>query len=77
MEKDPPIILVTGAAGQIGSELTPELRKIFGSDNIIATDIKTIVSAELRDSGPYEILDVTDKTRIYKIIQQNHISRIY
>ena len=77
MEKDPPTILVTGAAGQIGSELTPKLRKIFGSDNVIATDIKPTVSVELRDSGPYEILDVTDNTRIYEIIQKNQVNYIY
>lgn len=77
MEKDPPTILVTGAAGQIGSELTPELRKKYGKDKVIATDIKTTISSELKNNGPYEILDVTDKTRVYEIIQQNRISCIY
>ncbi|WP_462413470.1 L-threonine 3-dehydrogenase [Neobacillus sp. Marseille-QA0830] len=52
-------ILVTGALGQIGSELTLKLRDIYGSSNIIATDIKKNDSNVVQ-SGPFEIVDVTD-----------------
>jgi len=46
-------ILITGAAGQIGSELTPLLRKKFGPENVLATDIKIDIPPVLNDSGPY------------------------
>ena len=48
-------IMVTGAAGQIGSELTLALRKKYRSDNVLATDIKTQIDPKLRDSGPFEM----------------------
>ena len=47
-------ILVTGSVGQIGSELTLELRKNYGNDNVIATGRKTKPSEELLESGPVE-----------------------
>ncbi|OCA90684.1 UDP-glucose 4-epimerase [Bacillus sp. FJAT-27225] len=53
-------ILVTGALGQIGSELTVKLREIYGNDHVIATDIKINDTSEAATSGPYEILDVND-----------------
>ena len=46
--------LVTGAVGQIGSELTIALRKKYGEGSVIATDIKMPSDPELRDSGPFE-----------------------
>jgi nucleoside-diphosphate-sugar epimerase len=61
-------ILITGAAGQIGSELTLALRKKYGSNNVLATDIKTQVSPELRDSGPFQCLDVLEPESIVKTI---------
>ncbi|MFE8699295.1 L-threonine 3-dehydrogenase [Cytobacillus sp. FJAT-54145] len=52
-------ILITGALGQIGSELTVKLRNIYGSDHVVATDIRKNDS-EAANSGPFEIVDVTD-----------------
>lgn len=52
-------IFITGALGQIGSELTMKLRGIYGSDNVIATDIRKNDS-EAAQSGPFEVVDVTD-----------------
>ncbi|PLR95237.1 L-threonine 3-dehydrogenase [Bacillus sp. T33-2] len=52
-------ILITGALGQIGSELTVKLRHLYGSENVLATDIRSNDS-EAAQSGPFEILDVTD-----------------
>ncbi|KAB2329763.1 L-threonine 3-dehydrogenase [Cytobacillus depressus] len=57
-------IFITGALGQIGSELTVKLRNIYGADNVIATDIRKNDS-EAALSGPFEVVDVTDtKTMI-------------
>ncbi|MFS0644717.1 L-threonine 3-dehydrogenase [Siminovitchia sp. 179-K 8D1 HS] len=52
-------ILVTGAFGQIGSELVIKLREEYGKDHVLATDIRTS-NGEAVDSGPFEILDVTN-----------------
>ena len=52
-------ILVMGAAGQIGSELVPYLRNIYGNQNVIASDIKTEIP-EILDGGLYEIIDGHD-----------------
>jgi len=64
-------IMITGAAGQIGSELTPLLREKFGSDNVIATDIVNI------DSYPFEFVDVTKKETIETIAKKYKIDTIY
>jgi len=55
-------ILVLGAAGQIGSELVPALRKIYGNENVVATDINTEVNPILKE-GPFEILDALDEKK--------------
>ncbi len=52
-------ILVTGANGQIGVELVPYLRKIYGSGNVLATDCRE-GKAAVSDGGPFTLLDVTD-----------------
>lgn len=52
-------IMVTGALGQIGSELITKLRAEYGADNVLATDIRKVES-EVTEAGPFEILDVTD-----------------
>jgi nucleoside-diphosphate-sugar epimerase len=70
-------IMVTGAAGQIGSELTLALRKKFGNDNVLATDIKTQLSPKLRDSGPFEILNIIEPAAIEKIVKKHNIDTIY
>ena len=48
-------IMITGALGQIGSELTVRLRDIYGTENILATDVRTNVS-EATQGGPFAIL---------------------
>ena len=69
-------ILVIGCAGQIGSELTLELRKIYGDDNVVATDIKP-ASKEISEGGPFEILDVLDTHRLFGTVSRNKITQIY
>jgi len=70
-------ILVTGATGQIGSELVPALRKRFGSANVIAAGHKTQPDKELLDSGPFLSLDVRDFHSIEKIVKEHRIDAIY
>jgi nucleoside-diphosphate-sugar epimerase len=69
-------ILIIGACGQIGTELTLKLREKFGADKIIATDIKE-GSKELMDSGKFEILDATDKQKIIQIVQKYNCKQVY
>lgn len=63
-------ILITGALGQIGSELTSHLRKIYGNDNVIATDIRKMDNAICND-GPFEILDVTDGEKFLEVCKKH------
>ena len=76
-KRDMEKILVTGAVGQIGSELTMELRKKYGNDNVLATGRKTEPSKTLRDSGPFEFIDITKKESIEKVIKEYDIDTIY
>lgn len=77
MNQTPKKILVTGAAGQIGSELTPLLREKFGCENVLASDIKTDAYPDLLSAGPYEILDVTDSSRILEVLESHKVRVIY
>ncbi|MBU4272793.1 MAG: L-threonine 3-dehydrogenase [Planctomycetes bacterium] len=70
-------VLVTGAVGQIGSELTLALRKKYGSDNVVAGGRKTKPSPELRDSGPFEVLDCTDVKAVEGAVKKYGIDTIY
>lgn len=76
-KRDMKKILVTGAVGQIGSELTMELRKKYGNDNVLATGRKTEPSKTLRDSGPFEFIDITKKESIEKVVKEYEIDTIY
>lgn len=69
-------ILIIGASGQIGSELTLALRKIYGNTNVIASDIKE-GSTELMDSGPFIKIDATDKNKIANCIEFHKITDVY
>lgn len=51
-------ILIVGAGGQIGSELTTYLRKIYGNDNVVATDVREC--KQLAESGPFEVMNALD-----------------
>ena len=59
-------IMVTGALGQIGSELTGKLRGLYGTDQVLATDIRVPDSGPALD-GPFEQLDVTDGKRMHEL----------
>jgi len=70
-------ILVTGAAGQIGSDLTLALRERYGAENVIATGHRTKPSERLRDSGPFEFIDVTQRDSIAGVVDRYDVDTIY
>ncbi|WP_300433928.1 NAD-dependent epimerase/dehydratase family protein [Christiangramia sp.] len=69
-------ILIIGACGQIGTELTLKLREIHGNDQVVASDIRD-GAKELMESGPFEILNATDETHIRQIINDYRVSEVY
>jgi nucleoside-diphosphate-sugar epimerase len=69
-------ILVTGSVGQIGSELTLDLRQRYGADNVVACGRKTKPSKELEDSGPFEYADVTDPEKLKAVCQKYNTDTI-
>lgn len=71
-------ILVIGSTGQIGSELTRELRARYGNQNVIAGYITGAEpTGELKEGGPSAIADVTDGAGIAEIVKQYNIDTIY
>ena len=70
-------ILVTGACGQIGSELTMALRQKYGNENVVATGHKTKPGPTLRDSGPFEFIDVTRRETVEEVVDRYNIDTIY
>jgi len=69
-------IMVIGAAGQIGSELVVELRKIYGNDHVFATDIKQ-PPADILEAGPFQLMDVMDSKILIHFVIRNKITQIY
>ncbi len=69
-------ILVLGASGQIGTELTQKLREFYGNSNVVASDIK-LCTFEMMDIGPFEIIDATDKETILSVIKKYNINQVY
>lgn len=68
-------IMITGALGQIGSELTLFLRKHYGTDHVLATDIRKNDSEVVR-SGPFELLDVMDRNAFNEAASRFHADTI-
>lgn len=69
-------ILILGACGQIGTELTAALRQKYGNHKVIASDIRE-GEPELMKSGPFEIIDATDYEAIENIVIRYEISEVY
>ncbi len=69
-------IMVIGAAGQIGSDLVVELRKMYGDANVFATDIKP-GPRDIVEGGPFQVLDVMDDKQLIHFIIRNRITQIY
>ncbi len=72
----PKYILIIGACGQIGTELTFTLRKKYGNDHVIASDIRE-GSEELMQTGPFEILDATNYDALEEVIAYYDINEVY
>jgi len=69
-------ILIIGACGQIGTELTKKLRERFGSDKVIASDIRE-GSSEMMSEGHFEILDATDCEALEDIVFRYEVDTVY
>jgi nucleoside-diphosphate-sugar epimerase len=70
-------VLVIGACGQLGSELTLELRNMYGGSNVVAADISAPKQADLRDSGPFEKVDVLDTKVLAELASKYKFKQIY
>jgi nucleoside-diphosphate-sugar epimerase len=76
MTKEPKRILITGAAGQIGSELALALRARHGAANVLVTDVVK-PAGPLAGSGPFETLDVTDRAALDGLIRKFRVDTVY
>lgn len=70
-------ILITGAAGQIGSELTVALRHRYGDGNVVACGHKTKPDAKLLDTGPFAYLDIRDFSALVDIVKSYKVDTIF
>ena len=69
-------ILIIGACGQIGTELTHKLREIHGIENVIASDIRKL-NIDVVNSGPFEVVNALDFNQIQHIVEQYEIEEVY
>ena len=69
-------LLIIGSSGQIGTDLVMELRKIYGNENVIASDINPS-SDEVMHSGPFEKLDVLNEPLLRAIVKKYNITQVY
>jgi nucleoside-diphosphate-sugar epimerase len=69
-------ILIIGACGQIGTELTHKLRAIHGVENVIASDIRKL-NNDVVNSGPFEVINALDYNQIEHLVEQYHIEEVY
>ena len=70
-------ILVTGAAGQIGSELVPALRQRFGNDHVVAAAHHTALPSDIATTGPTTMVDVTDYKQLEEVIRTFTIKSVF
>ncbi|HNS84986.1 MAG TPA: NAD-dependent epimerase/dehydratase family protein, partial [Candidatus Cloacimonas sp.] len=69
-------ILVIGAAGQIGSELVPYLRKLYGSNAVVAAYRSTPLIPEIREGGPCENMDAMEVDKMFEVVKKYRIDTI-
>lgn len=69
-------ILIIGACGQIGTELTHKLREIHGVENVIASDIRKL-NNDVVNSGPFEVVNALDYNQIQHLIEEYKIDEVY
>ena len=70
-------ILIVGAGGQIGSELVPHLRSIYGNNNVVAADISAEKCKVLAEAGPFEELNALDGESFSAIVKKYNIDTIF
>ncbi len=71
-------ILVTGSLGQVGSELVPALRRLYGPDQVIASDVRMMSREQLlRTEGPFEFLDCTNARQIQEMVRRYDVGTIF
>ena len=70
-------ILVTGALGQIGSELVPALRARYGAENVVASDIRLSSANRPFSEGPFEQIDCTKLEQVLEIVRRQDIGTVY
>lgn len=71
-----PKILIIGACGQIGTELTHKLRTIYGTENVIASDIRKL-NTDVVNSGPFEVVNALDFNQIEHLVEVYQITDVY
>ena len=69
-------ILIIGACGQIGTELTQRLRAIYGVENVIASDIRKL-NVDVVNSGPFEVVNALDFNQIEHLVEMHQIDEVY
>ena len=69
-------ILIIGACGQIGTELTQKLRSIYGNNNVIASDIRKL-NNDIVNNGIFEVINALDYNQIEHLIEQYQITDVY
>src|SRR3954470_8208095 len=67
-------VLIIGAGGQIGVELTEALSGMYGHDNVVPSDLK---DAGLFKSNPFEVLDALDRNKLFEIVKKHKITHVY
>ncbi|MEO6303291.1 MAG: NAD-dependent epimerase/dehydratase family protein, partial [Bacteroidia bacterium] len=67
-------VLIIGAGGQIGVELTAELSKIYGAQNVVPSDLKAPAK---KTENPFEVLDALDGKALFEIVKKHGITHVY
>lgn len=67
-------VLVVGSSGQIGTELVESLRNIYGTDRVIASDIR---DEQVKTDGPFEVLNIMDKDALLNVVKKHNVKQVY
>ena len=70
-------VLITGALGQLGSEIALELRRSLGVNNVVLTDIRDDVNTALVEEGPFYRFDIRDGGQLAEIVREHRIDTVY
>ena len=69
-------ILIVGSGGQIGTELVKKLRRTYGNENVVASDLRPL-TGEIAETGPFERIDSTQIMQIVEVVKRYNIDTIY